>query len=101
MRALFKWPNPYKVIASYYISNVDNFEVLVELKSQSDNKYELPNVDFSTPTLNLKPKTLLLGIKLVPNLPNCKEILKSLPNGKEILQIYRMERKHWGSLSSC
>ena len=84
-------------IASYYISNVDNFEALVELESQSDNKYELDNLDFSTSTLNVKPKKLPLGIELLKNLPNGKNFLQNLPSGKKILQIYRMEREHWGA----
>ena len=33
-------------IDSYYISSIDNFGALVELESQSDNKYELTNLEF-------------------------------------------------------
>ena len=80
-----------KGIASYYISNIHNFDALAELESQSDRKYELANLDFSTPTLNVKPKKLLLDIKLLQNLPNGTKVLQSLPNGKKILQIYQME----------
>ena len=83
-------------IASYCISNIDNFEALVELERQSDNRYKLANHDFSTRTLNVKPKKLSLGIKLVQNLPNGTKLLQKLPNGKKILQFYRKQRKHWG-----
>ena len=86
-------------IASSYISNIHNFEALDELESQSDRKYELANLDFSTPTLNVKPTKLLIGIKLLQNLPNGTKVLQNLPNGKKILQIYQMEGKHWGRLS--
>ena len=46
-----------QVLASYYNSNIDNFQALVELESQSDNKYELTNLDFSTSKLNVKPES--------------------------------------------
>ena len=32
-------------IASYYISNIDDFEAPVKVESQSDNKYELADLD--------------------------------------------------------
>ena len=72
-------------IDSYYISNIDDFEALVELESQSDNKYELANVDFSTRALNVKPEILPLGIELLQNLPNGTKLLQNLPDGKKIL----------------
>ena len=78
------------------MSNIDNFEALVELVSQSDNKYEIANPDFSTSTLNIKPKKLPLGIKQLQNIPNGTKLLQNLPNCKKILQIYRTELKHWG-----
>ena len=52
---------------------------------------ELANLEFSTGALNVKPKKLILGIKLLQNLPNGTKILLKLPNGKKVLQIYRME----------
>ena len=69
---------------SYRNSNIDDLEALVEL----DSKNELTNLDFTIPTLNLKPKKLLLGIKLLQKLLNCTKILQNLPNGKKNLQIY-------------
>ena len=57
--------------------------------SQSDNKNELANLDFPTRALNLEPKKLPLGIKLLRNLANGMTLLQNLPNGKKILQIYR------------
>ena len=69
-----------QVNASYYISNIDDIEVLVELESQSDNKNELANLDFSTRTLNVKPKKLPLITKLLQKLPNGTKILLNLPN---------------------
>ena len=67
-------------IASYYVSSIANFEALVEFESQSDSKYELTNLDFSTRTLKFKPKKLPLGIKLLQNLPNGTKFLQNLSN---------------------
>ena len=72
-------------VFSSYISNIDNFKSLVQLESQSDYKYELANHDFSTRKLNVKPKELPLGIKLLQNLTNGTKLLQNLPNGKKIL----------------
>ena len=36
-------------IASYYMSNIDNLEALVELESQSDNKYNPLVLTFPPP----------------------------------------------------
>ena len=83
-------------IDSYYISNIDNLEALAEVDSQSDSRYELANLDFSTRALNIKPKKLPRGIKLLQNLPIGTKLLQNLPNGKKISLIYRMEQKHWG-----
>ena len=46
--------------ASYKILNSDDFEALVKLESQSDNKNEFPYLDFSIRALNVKPKKLPL-----------------------------------------
>ena len=43
-------------IASYYNSDIDDFEALVEVESQSDNKYELANLDFP-PAHERQPKS--------------------------------------------
>ena len=73
----------FSLNASYSISNIDDFEALVELESQSDNKNELASHDFSTPTLNVKPKKLPLIIKQLQKLPNGTKIFQNLPNGKK------------------
>ena len=73
----------YHLNASYCISNVDDFHAPVELESQSDNENELANLDFSTPTLNVKPKKLPLIIKLLQKLPNGTKMLQNLPNGEK------------------
>ena len=78
-------------IDSNYISNIDNSGALVELESQSDSKCELANLYFSSRTLNVKPKRLLLGIKLLQNVPNGTKLLQNSPNFKKLLQIYRKE----------
>ena len=41
--------------ASYYISNIDGVEALVELESQSANKNELTNLDFERQTEKAYP----------------------------------------------
>ena len=53
-----------KVSFMFTSSVIADFEALVKLKSQSDSKNELANLDFSTPTLNVKPKKLPLSVKL-------------------------------------
>ena len=59
MRTLFKlqckWAITLQVNASYYISNIDGVEALVELESQSDNKNELTNLDFERQTEKAYP----------------------------------------------
>ena len=55
------------------MSKIDDFEAVVELVNQSDNKNELTDLNFSTLTLNVKPKKLLLGINLLQKLPNGKK----------------------------
>ena len=57
----------------------------MELEGQYDNKNELTNRDFSILTLNVKPKKLPLGIKLLQKLPNGTKILQKLPNGEKKL----------------
>ena len=78
-------------IASHYISNIENFEALAKLESQSDNKYEPANLDSSTCTLNVKLKKLPISIKLLQNLWTGTKLLQNLPNGKILLQIYQMD----------
>ena len=67
------------------MSNIDDFEAIVELESQSYNKNEFANLDFSIPTLNAKPKKLPLVIKLLQNLPNGKSKIADLPNGRKAM----------------
>ena len=77
---------PFRRTTAYYcISNIDDFEARLELESQYDNKNELANLDFSTPTLNVKPKKLTLGIKLLHKLSTGTKLLQNLPNGKKKL----------------
>ena len=89
--ATIRVTKPIQGIDSFYNSNIDTFIALVELENQSDNKYELANLEFSTRTLNVKPKKLPLDIKLLQNLPNGTKLWQNLRNGKKLLQIYQME----------
>ena len=44
--------------ASYYNSDIDNLEALIDLESHSHNKYEFANLHFTIRTLNVKPEKL-------------------------------------------
>ena len=73
----------YKVLV-LCISNIDEFEALVKLESQSDNINGPASL-----------KKLTLGIQLLQNLPKDTAVLQNLLNGRKLLQNYRREQKHW------
>ena len=65
MRILFVWLNTsLQSIASYYISNVDNFEALV-----------------FHPHTERQTRKLTLGTKLMENLLNSTKLMQNLLNG--------------------
>ena len=74
-------------------------KLLLNLRANLIAINELSSLNFCTRALNVKPKKLILGIKLLQNLPNGTKMLQKLPNGKKILQIYGMECKHRGMSS--
>ena len=68
-------------------------KLLLNLRANLITINELADLDFSTRVLNVKPKELTLGIKLLQNLASGTKILQKLPNGKKILQIYFYDTK--------
>ena len=65
--SVFAPPNKLHSVhhCSYSISNIDDFETLVKLESQSDNKNELANLEFSTPYTELQTEKATTGNKTI------------------------------------